>query len=135
MLVKLALVNAKLENIPEKYGGRTIFNFFGMGHSCYEGNWGCVGGVEWGDWKTPQTMLIQSTCIWLNYYSTSLPVLSGDQCLHVEYNRLFFLFSSIFLLKDSHLAKFFVDIRIFLEMQIEKMILYSLWPQKNRIKL
>ena len=54
MLVKLALVNAKLENIPEKDGGRTIFNFFWGGHSCYEGNWGCVGGVEWGDNAYPE---------------------------------------------------------------------------------
>ena len=42
---------------------------------------------------------------------------SGEQCLHVEYNRLPFLFSSIFLSKDSHLTNFLADTRTFLEIQ------------------
>ena len=64
-------------------------------------------------------MLNQSRALAYGCVITSLlaSAVSGDQCLHVEYNRLSFLFSSIFVLKDSHLAIFFADIRILLEMQ------------------
>ena len=58
--------------------------------------------------KTLQTMRNQSRapaygCVIISFLASTV---SGDQCLHVEYNRLSFLFSSIFLLKDSHLANF-----------------------------
>ena len=58
--------------------------------------------------KTLQTMRNQSRapaygCVIISLLASTV---SGDQCLHVEYNRLSFLFSSIFLLKDSHLANF-----------------------------
>ena len=61
--------------------------------------------------ETLQTMRNQSRAPWLCYHGCVIisllsSTVSGDQCLHVEYNRLSFLFSSIFLLKDSHLANF-----------------------------
>ena len=66
-----------------------------------------------------QTMFNQSRAPGYGCVITSLlaSVVSGDQCLHVEYNRLYFLFSSFFLSKDSHLAIFFANIRIFLELE------------------
>ena len=58
--------------------------------------------------KTLQTMRNQSRapaygCVIISLLASTV---SGDQCLHVEYNRLSFLFSSFFSLKDSHLANF-----------------------------
>ena len=58
--------------------------------------------------KTLQTMRNQSRapacgCVIISLLASTV---SGDQCLHVEYDRLSFLFSSIFSLKDSHLANF-----------------------------
>ena len=53
--------------------------------------------------KTLQTMRNQSRApaygcvLWFSLLASTV---SGDQCLHVEYNRLSFLFSYIFLVKD-----------------------------------
>ena len=59
--------------------------------------------------KTLQTIHNQSRAPAYGSVIISLlaSTVSGDQCLHVEYNRLSFLFSStVSLLKDSHLANF-----------------------------
>ena len=104
---QISLCHAKIENIPK--------TFFAMINK----DWGDTavmrGGIEHMGGppspplgKTQQTMRNQSRAPAYGCVITSLlaSTVSGDQCLHVEYNRLSFLFSSIFLLKDSHLANF-----------------------------
>ena len=105
---QIGLCHAKIENIPKKFFCHDQQRL--GGHSCYEGGIEHMGGppVPPPLGKTLQTMRIQSRAPAYGCVITLLlaSTVSGDQCLHVEYNRLSFLISSIFLLKDSHLANF-----------------------------
>ena len=106
MLVKLAFVMQKLKTYPKNFCHDQ--QRLG-GHSCYDGgieHMGVPPAPPLG--KTLQTMHNQSRAPAYGCVITSLlaSTVSGDQCLHVEYKRLSFLLSSIFLLKDSHLANF-----------------------------
>ena len=108
MLIKLAFVMQKLKTC--------LKNFFAMINK----DWGdtAVMREAYSTWEIPQsppptretlkTMRNQSRapaygCVIISLLASTV---SGDQCLHVEYNRLSFLFSSIFVLKDSRLANF-----------------------------
>ena len=109
MLVKLAFVMQKLKTY--------LKIFFAMINKDW-GDTAVMRGV-YSTWEIPQspppplgktlqTMRNQSRapaygCVIISLLASTV---SGDQCLHVEYNRLSFLFSSIFLLKDSHLENF-----------------------------